>query len=50
MAQLLDGNPIDLLDEFMGCRIKLFHDGSGVIKLCAGGKILQIAGEIAGNA
>ena len=49
MEQFLDGDPIDLLDEFMCCPFKLFQAGSGVIKLYTGRKILQIACEIAGG-
>ena len=48
-AQGLDGDPVYLLDEFLCHRFKLFQDGGGFIKLCAGRKILQAAREIAGG-
>jgi hypothetical protein len=35
-AQALDGDPVYLLDEFLCYRFKLFQDGGGFIKLCAG--------------
>ena len=48
-AQGLDGDPVYLLDEFLCDRFKLFQDGGGFIKLCAGRQILQAAREIAGG-
>jgi len=48
-AQLLDGDPIELLEELIDCRFKLLQDGSGISKLCTGRKILEIACEIAGD-
>ena len=35
-AQGPDGDPVYLLDEFLCYRFKLFQDGRGFIKLCAG--------------
>ena len=35
-AQGLNGDPVYLLDKFMCYRFKLFQDGDGFIKLCAG--------------
>ena len=35
-AQGIDGDPVCLLDEFLCDRFKLFQDGGGSIKLCAG--------------
>ena len=46
-AQGLDGDPVYLLDEFLCHRFKLFQDGGGFIKLCAGRQLLQAAREIA---
>ena len=49
MAQGFDGDPVYLLDEFVCYRFKLFQDGGGFIKLCAGRQLLQVAREIAGG-
>jgi hypothetical protein len=46
-AQGLDGDLVNLLDEFLCYRFKLFQDGPGFIKLCAGRQILQATREIA---
>ena len=35
-TQGLDGDPVYLLDEFMCYRFKLFQEGGGFLKLCAG--------------
>ena len=35
-AQGLDGEPVYLLDEFLCYRFKLFQDGGGFFKPCAG--------------
>lgn len=35
-AQGLDGDPVYLLDQFLCYGFKLFQDGGGFIKLCAG--------------
>ena len=40
-AQGLHGNPVYLLDEFLCYRFKLFQDGGGFFKLCAGRELLQ---------
>ncbi len=36
LAQGLDGDPVYLLDELLRYRFKLFQDGDGFFKLCAG--------------
>src|SRR3954454_1306455 len=48
-AQGLDGDPVYLLDEFMCYRFKLFQDGDGFFKLCAGRNILQAARKVSGG-
>ncbi len=35
-AQGFDGDPVDLLDEFLCDLFKLLQDGGGFINLCAG--------------
>ena len=48
-TQSLNGDPVYLLDEFMCYGFKLFQDGGGFIKVCAGRQLLQAAREIAGG-
>src|SRR5882724_5486287 len=48
-TQGLDGYAVYLLDELVYYRFKLFQDGGGLIKLCAGSQLLQAARVIASD-
>src|SRR6516225_6981551 len=49
MAQLLDADPIYLLEELLCRRFKLLKNGNGLVKLCAGRKVFQTARQVAGG-
>jgi hypothetical protein len=49
VPQGLNRQLVHLLKELLCCCFKLFQDGGGSAKLCAGSKILQGAREIARN-